>query len=397
MKKRELPPLIAVALILLGLSAVSLFLPDRVFSDNENRYLQQAPELTARRVFSGKFTEEAEKYESDQIALRDFWMGAASTLQRLAGKRDIGGVYLGEDGYLFAKVTEDDFDQRQYEKNLRAVADFFSAHSDLDCRILLAPSPATVLADKLPGNAPMYDAAPRHELLAETVGESRVIDVREALAAEPDPGYYGADTASAAAGKPGAYYRTDHHWTTAGAYSAYEAWCRATGREGHEAELSLATQPNSFRGTLYSKVLLPDCAWDDIWFVRNPGVVSMDCDGKVTEATPYDFSKLEEKDKYALFQGGNWAKTVIDTSAENGRRLLMVKDSFANCFVPFLAGEPYRDIPGDFERIVMLDLRYFADSVPELMAEEGITDVLVLYEMTNFASDRNLFKLNDGE
>jgi hypothetical protein len=380
MKKRELPPLIAVAVILLGLSIASLALPDRTFSENENRYLQQAPRLTADRVLSGRFSEEAEKYESDQVALRDFWMGAASTLRKLAGKQDIGGVYLGEDGYLFARVTEEDFDQRQYEKNLRAVADFFDAHSDLDCRILLAPSPADVLAGKLPDGAPMYDAAPRHELLAETVGAGRVVDVRDALAAVPEP-----------------YYRTDHHWTTEGARAAYETWCGATGRAGHRAELSPAGQPGSFRGTLYSKVLLPDCAWDDVWFVRNPGVASMDCDGTVTEATPYDFSKLDGKDKYALFQGGNWAKTVIDTSTENGRRLLVVKDSFANCFVPFLAGEPYRDIPGDFERIVMLDLRYFADSVPELMAEEGITDVLVLYEMTNFAADRNLFKLNEGE
>lgn len=374
MKKRELPPLIAIAVILLGLSLASLLLPDRTFSDNENRYLQQAPRLTVDRVLSGRFSEETEKYGSDQVALRDFWMGTASTLQWLSNKKDIGGVYLGKDGYLFAKVTEEDFDQKQYEKNLRSVADFFDAHADLDCRILLAPSPSTVLADKLPEGAPMYDAAPRHEQLAETLGD-RVIDVREALSEIPT------------------YYRTDHHWTTWGAQMAYNAWCRATGRQEHQAELTLATDRNSFRGTLYSKVLLPNCAYDDIYFIPHPGVVSMDCDGTVTDSI-YDFSKRDEKDKYAFFQGGNWAKVTIVTSTENGRRLLVVKDSFANCFVPFLTGEPYRDIPGDFQRITMLDLRYYADSVEELIRDEGITDVLVLYELSNFAADNNLFKLN---
>ncbi len=377
MNKRELPPLIAVAVIILGLSIGSLILPDRDFSPNENRYLQQAPRMTADRVLSGRFSEETEKYESDQIALRDFWMGAASTLQRLAGKQDIGGAYLGKDGYLFAKVTEEDFDQERYEKNLGEVKRFFDAHSDLDCRIMLAPTAAAVLAEKLPAGAPFYDADSRFEQLIRTVGAGNVVDVRGVLAEEPDP-----------------YYRTDHHWTTAGAYAAYEAWCLATGREGHEAELTPATEPDSFRGTLYSRVLLPDCAWDGIWFVRNPGVRSMDCDGTVTEGTVYDFSKLEEKDKYAFFQGGNWARTIIDTDTRNGHRILVVKDSFANCFVPFLTGEPYRNIPGDFERIVMLDLRYFSDSLEDLIREQGITDVLILYEMSSFAGDLNLYKLN---
>lgn len=366
MRKRELPPLIAVAVILLGLSIASLALPDRAFSPNENRYLQQAPRLTADRVLSGRFSEEAEKYESDQVALRDFWMGAASTLQKLAGKQDIGGVYLGEDGYLFARVTEEDFPQERYEKNLGEVKRFFDAHSGLDCRILLAPSPADVLADKLPDGAPMYDAAPRHELLAETVGAGRVVDVRDALAAVPEP-----------------YYRTDHHWTTGGAYAAYGVWCEATGREARSWTPSTATA--DFRGTLYSKVLLPDAAYDVISVDRDVTVRSVNCDGTVTDGL-YDMEKLKEKDQYAVFQGGNWARVTIETGTENGRHLLVMKDSFANCFVPFLTE--------DFETITMLDLRYFADSVQSLAEEEGVTDVLVLYEMTSFAADMNLYKLN---
>ncbi|MBE6990493.1 MAG: hypothetical protein E7426_07090 [Ruminococcaceae bacterium] len=366
MKKRELPPLIAVAVILLGLSVVSLLLPDRDFSDNENRYLQQSPELTAQRVLSGRFTEEAEKYESDQIALRDMWMGAASTLQRLAGKQDIGGVYLGRDGYYFARLTEDEFDQSQYEKNLRAVCDFFDAHPDIDGRILLAPSPAAVLAELLPADAPMYDAAPRHDQLAETVGEDRTIDVREVLSALSEP-----------------YYRTDHHWTTAGAQAAYNVWCGATGHEVR-SRISKAVS-TTFRGTLYSKVLLPDSACDTIYLPQNVTIRSMDCDGTVTDSL-YDMDKLQEKDQYAVFMGGNWARVTIETGTENGRHLLLVKDSFANSFVPFLVE--------DYETITLLDLRYFNDSVPELLAERSVTDMLVLYELSNFAADRNLFKLS---
>ena len=62
MIKRELPPLIAIAVILLGLSIATLILPDRVFSPNENAVLQQAPRLTKDRLLSGKFTAEMEEF-----------------------------------------------------------------------------------------------------------------------------------------------------------------------------------------------------------------------------------------------------------------------------------------------------------------------------------------------
>ena len=121
---------------------------------------------------------------------------------------------------------------------------------------------------------------------------------------------------------------------------------------------------------------------------RDVTVRSVDCDGTVTDSL-YDMTKLMEKDQYTLFQGGNWAKVTIETGVKNGRHLLLVKDSFANCFVPFLTE--------DYETITMLDLRYFNDPVEELMAEQGTTDVLILYELSNFAADSNLFKLNDGQ
>ena len=108
-ERRELAPLIAVALILLGLTLGSFLAPDQAFSANENRYLQQAPKLTWQTLMAGTFSTEAEKYLSDQMLLRESWMEGKSLLQRATGKKDIGGVYLGAEGYYFARLTEDDF------------------------------------------------------------------------------------------------------------------------------------------------------------------------------------------------------------------------------------------------------------------------------------------------
>ena len=362
MKKRiGLAPLIAIAVILLGLSAGSFFLtPDRAFSENENRYLQLTPKLSWDTVMSGDFMEDMEEYTSDQIVFRDLWTATRSLLQRAEGKEDISGTYLGAEGRYFAKVTEDSFNRAGLEKNAGYIREFFAA-SDKSCRAMIVPSPAGVLRDMLPENAPYYDEAGAFERLDAALGGS-LLDVRETLADVEDP-----------------YYHTDHHWTTMGAQAAYRRWAEVTGHTVREDALVCATE--EFRGTLYSKVLLPDSVYDSVYYAPEITAESVVCDGK--DGTLYDRDALTRKDKYELFLGGNYGQCVITTGTENGKHLLLVKDSFANAFVPFLLG--------DYETVTMIDLRYFRGSMAELAAESD--DILVLTEITNLAASGDYFKL----
>ena len=362
MKKRTgLAPLIAIAVILLGLSVGSFFLtPDRAFSENENRYLQLTPKLSWDTVMSGDFMEDMEEYTSDQIVFRDLWTATRSLLQRAEGKEDISGTYLGAEGRYFAKVTEDSFNRAGLEKNAGYIREFFTA-SGKSCRALIVPSPAGVLRDMLPENAPYYDEAGAFERLDAALGGS-LLDVRETLADVEDP-----------------YYHTDHHWTTMGAQAAYRRWAEVTGHTVREDALVCATE--EFRGTLYSKVLLPDSVYDSVYYAPEITAESVVCDGK--DGTLYDGDALTRKDKYELFLGGNYGQCVITTGMENGKRLLLVKDSFANSFVPFLLG--------DYETVTMIDLRYFRGSMAELAAESD--DILVLTEITNLAASGDYFKL----
>ena len=362
MKKRTgLAPLIAIAVILLGLSVGSFFLtPDRAFSENENRYLQLTPKLSWDTVMSGDFMEDMEEYTSDQIVFRDLWTATRSLLQRAEGKEDISGTYLGAEGRYFAKVTEDSFNRAGLEKNAGYIREFFAA-SGKSCRALIVPSPAGVLRDMLPENAPYYDEAGAFERLDAALGGS-LLDVRETLADVEDP-----------------YYHTDHHWTTMGAQAAYRRWAEVTGHAVREDALVCATE--AFRGTLYSKVLLPDSVYDSVYYAPGITAESVVCDGK--DGTLYDGDALTRKDKYELFLGGNYGQCVITTGTENGKHLLLVKDSFANSFVPFLLG--------DYETVTMIDLRYFRGSMAELAAESD--DILVLTEITNLAASGDYFKL----
>ena len=362
MKKRTgLAPLIAIAVILLGLSVGSFFLtPDRAFSENENRYLQLTPKLSWDTVMSGDFMEDMEEYTSDQIVFRDLWTATRSLLQRAEGKEDISGTYLGAEGRYFAKVTEDSFNRAGLEKNAGYIREFFAA-SGKSCRAMIVPSPAGVLRDMLPENAPYYDEAGAFERLDAALGGS-LLDVRATLADVEDP-----------------YYHTDHHWTTMGAQAAYRRWAEVTGHAVREDALVCATE--EFRGTLYSKVLLPDSVYDSVYYAPEITAESVVCDGK--DGTLYDGDALTRKDKYELFLGGNYGQCVITTGTENGKHLLLVKDSFANSFVPFLLG--------DYETVTMIDLRYFRGSMAELAAESD--DILVLTEITNLAASGDYFKL----
>ena len=218
-----------------------------------------------------------------------------------------------------------------------------------------------MLRDALPENAPYFDEDRAFTALSDTLGDT-LLDSRQTLASVDDP-----------------YYHTDHHWTTMGAQAVYGQWAAATGHTARSYDLTLAS--DHFRGTLYSKVLLPDSVYDSVYYAPEITVESVVCDGE--DGTLYDLSALEQKDKYELFLGGNYGKAVITTGVENGRRLLLVKDSFANSFVPFLTG--------DYETITMIDLRYCRDSMRDL-ADEA-TDILVLTEMTNFAASADYFKL----
>ena len=363
-KCRELAPLLAIFGILTALALASLLTPEREFSPNENRYLQLKPELSWSTLMDGTFTKKAEDYVSDQIALRDIWMETSSLVQRSALQLEINNTWLGRDGRYFAKVTPDTFDTAQYEKNLAQVRAFFDANPDKDCRIMMAPTPAYMLYDDLPANAPLFDAAACFDTLMDTL-DSKAIDLRPALTPNAED----------------MYYRTDHHWTTQGALTAYQAWCAATGHTPQDWQLETAS--TCFRGTLYSKVLLPDSPYDTVAIASDAAVRSMDCDGEVSDSL-YSMAALEEKDHYKIFMGGNYAKVVIDTGAGTGRSLLVVKDSFANSFLPFLVRE--------YDTITVLDLRYYREGVQPLADQAD--DILVLYELTNFAADKNLYKLN---
>lgn len=349
------------AVLVVG-GVLTVALPDRTFSENENRFLQKTPSVSGEAILDGTFQEELDAYMNDQFPLRDMWTLIGSAFKKATGRKDIGGAYLGKDGYYFEKVTENDMDMARYRRNLRLVDEFAAQHPDQAVDVMLIPSAGTVLADKLPDFAPLYDADALYTQAAQTLKNSTLRDLRGAL------------TEAAAAEQ--VYYKTDHHWTTAGAAVAYSA---LTGKEAP----ALTTVSEDFYGTLYSKTLDAAATPDSVQLAPIADTVQATADGKPCDV--YVRENLQVKDQYTVFFGGNHGLVTMTGGCDNSKTLLVIKDSFANCLAPMLTA--------DYETVLMVDLRFYVESVSALTAAYEVDDVLFLYEMSSFAGDRNLTRL----
>ena len=350
---------------LIVVPAVWVFASEDVsFSDNENRMLQTAPKLNGDSVLSGKFQDELNEYVTDQFPARDTWTALGSRIKMLCGMKDIGGAYIGKDGYYPEMITPDGVDLASFQQNLALVNNFAQRNPDRNTTLLLVPATGTVMQDKLPKNAQTYDFAGLFSV------------AKQALDGVALPDLYGALTAH---GDEYIYYRTDHHWTTDGAKIAYDCLMEDKGAYKGNPELF----SDSFLGTTYSKTLDSHARPDEVYIAPVKSGLKVNADGRDIDF--YYKDAANEKDKYKVFFGGNYGQVSIRGGAENGKTLLVIKDSFANSLVPFLTA--------DYENIIMLDLRYFMGSVQELTDTEHVTDILFVNEMSSFSKDTNIIKL----
>ena len=367
MKIRNLILIIGTFAFLCLLSLGTLICPDRDFSENENRYLQGMPRLTFDKVLSGDFAEDAEGYMTDQIVFREAWVTGKNLMERAVGIRDMNGVYLCEDGRLVERITDAEFNGRQYKRNLQQISLLTEElkKENITVDVMMVPTAAYVCRDALPEHAVRFDEDKAFTQAEVLLGDN-LIDLRARMAGENTENMF---------------FRTDHHWTGYGTFVGYNAYRERLGEEELTWEdCQPETLTEDFYGTLYSKVLLPSLTPDMIQIPADAldAEYTVMMDGEMHGSLFFrDF--LDKKDKYAVYFGGNYAK--VDISMENSRGsedLLIIKDSFANSFVPYLLD--------DFGYITMVDTRFYREDISQLAKDYD--RVLVLYGMANMGQQR---------
>lgn len=353
----------------------NLFTPSRAYSESENRYLQEFPALSVDRILSGDFAKDFDRFSSDQFPLREKWVALKTSVQMALLRPDNGRVYFGKNGRLFEIPAAENMIRE--EKNCQAVAAFLKAAQEkwtgMKTSVLLSPTAATILPEDLPKYAPVADQAALLQRMQKALG-------REIPLCDPTQAYL------KQADREQLFFRTDHHWTVYGAFAAYQAWAEATGLTPLKMEENtVKTVSSDFLGTLYSKANLPWIQPEKLEIFepkqKNPCTVTAN-NGKITLDSLYAPSFLKGRDQYSYFLGGNHPVTEVTTSVKNGKHLLLLKDSYAHSFTPFLTAH--------YEKITLVDPRYFKEDLFAWMEGKGITDILVLYNAATFAEDASL-------
>lgn len=354
----------ALFLLLLAAPALVILLGgDRDFSENENRYLAARPAVNADAIESGVFQDQTEKWLADQFPGRDLLMGAGTLLKKTVGYRDVGGAWLGKEGYYLEMHTPEDFDWEKYRRNLGYLADL-ARESALPAKALLIPCAASAQPELLPAGAGTYDAQEAYAAARETMPSVVLPNITAALQAQPSVQRY---------------YRTDHHWTSAGAQIAYDCLTGGAGAYTGTREVFC----DDFLGTTFSKTLDPAARPDTVELFSLPETVTAVADGEVIPV--YDRTAADRKDKYTVFFGGNHGVVTITGGCANGKTLLVLKDSFANSLAPLLSA--------DYGTVILVDLRYCPVGVRTLIRQTQPDEMLFVYEMSNVASGDDFVKL----
>ena len=351
-----------------GMFLGSLILPDREFSQLENRNLEQAPEVSLENITTGKFMEDAEDYVNDQIIGRDFWVALKAWSEHLSGKQENNGVYFAKEDTLISRV--DTPEQSTLDTNagyVNALVD----NVDVPVYFGIIPSAAEIWSDRLPEGAPTADEKAIIDRLYNAV-QTHTIDLYSALAQHKDEGLY---------------YRTDHHWTSLGAYYGYTALMEALGVEP-EPLGEKTTVSQDFNGTLYSTSGVHWLESDEIdTYIPDEGVTVTVNDG-VSESTHglYVEENLVGKDKYTFFMGGNNPLYIVKSeNAATDEKLLLVRDSYSDSLIPYLTQY--------YSEIHVIDLRYYRVPVAAYAESMGADSIFVCYSIENFQKEDNVIFL----
>ena len=352
-----------------------IIMPDKGFSEQENRELTQAPTFSFEALFAKKFTTKFESYATDQFPFRDSWTTLKARCELAIGKEENKGVYLCDNDTLIEAYEAPD--QSQLDTNISAVKSFAEGAA-FPVYFALIPSNSEVHSELLPKSAPNSSEKDIIDYCYENSGANNV-DVFSSLVSHKDEYIF---------------YRTDHHWTSLGAYYGYETLMDAMGCTPTPlSSFTPKTVTDNFYGTVYSKSgiswVKPDSI--EVFAAQEASTeVTNYSTNEPVAGTMYDESFLDKKDKYSMFMGGNTPLLTIKTENSDAPSILILRDSYMDSLLPFMQD--------NFSEIYVMDLRYYKtqltqSTVTDFVNEHGIDEVLVCYSVYNFGTDTNVFLL----
>lgn len=381
------------AVVLLAVPIATIALPKAERSENENRTLAKFPTLVNQSKMDKaedfgdvmdaikwnyitvrddpSFMDDIETYFSDHLVGRENWVIAKNKLETLIGKQEINEVFT-VDGQMIQVFK--DYDAQNVADNMAAMNVFAANNPDLPCSVMIAPTAQEMNFSKMPSYGGYLSQKAFIEECYKQADGLTTIDCLSYLSGHEDEYVF---------------YRTDHHWTSLGAYYAYCAAAKALGYTAYSLnDFNIESASSEFKGTLYSKTLDNGVTPDTIDYYHlksgEPTIKMTVYDG--TNETVYDSlyvrEYLEVKDKYSSFTGSNTPLITIETDVDNGKSLLLIKDSYAHSLVPFLSKH--------YSKITMVDMRYINVNLNMFIDVSEYSQAMFMFNAISFSTDEDL-------
>lgn len=305
-------------------SVCTFFGKKKDYSVDENRPLAAAPTVKAGELYDGRTAEKLDRCMTDHFAGRSSWLVGSTLIQKELSESIVNGVYVSEERLINAEQSSG--------AEPVASADIFENFAEnYDGMVYFAaiPTSAGVYGDVLPSHITGPSESQQISELYEALdGDIRKIDAYNILKMLKD-NYI--------------YYRSDTKWTSYGAYCVYKTVIQKLGIIPTAYDkFSIEHVTDNFRGDLYNRTMskAPRADIMDVFEYREGAEVTS-CivvrrDGINAEGKIFDKSRLETGDMYSMYLGEPVPVMRITTSANTDKKLLVIKDSFADCFVPFL-------------------------------------------------------------
>jgi len=360
---------ILFVVMLVMVFVLNIVMPDVKYSEQENRVLTAMPRLTPSSYFSGRFESKLNDYANDQFMFRNFFIKTKSAADLTMGQIKSNGIYKGKNGYLLEDIEAPN--GKELDSDLAALKKFKKKYSGKKMYFMMVPNAANILRENIPLTVTVADQDKIMDDFFESIRKIgyKPVDVRDALRKEKK--------------KHQIYYRTDHHWTTDGAYAAYKSAAKTLGLKS-DIKYKAYTVKNDFEGTLYSKSGFTNGRDDAIRIYipddkkyRNSVFYYTDTKKKTTDF--YELDNLIKKDAYTVFGGDNHSVFKMSTPTKSRKNLLIIKDSYANCFIPFLSQ--------DYRTVTVVDPRYYYDNIATIINANDINEVLFIYNANTFFQD----------
>ena len=360
MKIKDKIILITISIIIITIINIFIFNKKVYYSENEFRYLTKLNDITFETIINRKTMDNIEEYLSDHFPFREEFIKLKNRIDLLMGNKKINGVYI-TDKYLIEEYKE----YENIEEFINTINIFKDNNKDIKINLMVVPTSISINGKYLSNYSKTNNQIDDIKYIYENTNTIN-IDVYKTLSKS----------------KKQVYYYTDHHWTTYGAMKAYQEFVN------NDKDLELKKVSSSFQGTIYSKVLMSDIK-DEI-YIYEPDyelLVTYDLGNqKIKKDTMYNMSYLKKKDKYSLFlDNNNPLITIENKSIDNDKNILVIKDSYANSFIPFLTN--------DYEFIHVIDPRFYTNNITEYIKNNDINEVLILYNINTLNDDTGVLRI----